>query len=227
MGEPTSEAELTARAAAIAGLTLAELAARLGWPAWDDQEAGGTRRKGRVGQLVEQALGAASGSSRGPDLPGLGVEIKTLPVGRDGVPRETTFVCTVPLGELSRTAFEDSVLARRLARVLFVPIEAERDLAFGARRVGSAFLWSPSAGQLAQLQADWEAVAQLVAAGEVATLDARLGEVLQVRPKAAHARVRRVIASEDGTLSWEQPRGFYLRRTFTTAIVREALALGP
>ena len=224
-GEPTSEAELIARANAIAGLTLAELAAQLGWPAWDDQQAGGTRRKGRVGQLVEQALGAVAGSSRGPDLPGLGVEIKTLPVGRDGVPRETTFVCTVPLGELAHTDFEASVLARRLARVLFVPIESEPTLAFGARRVGSAFLWSPTPGQIAQLRADWEAVAQRVAAGELATLDARLGEVLQVRPKAANASVRRVIASEDGTLSWEQPRGFYLRRAFTTAIVREALGL--
>jgi DNA mismatch repair protein MutH len=224
LGEPTSEAELIARASAIAGLTLAELAAQLGWPAWDDLELGGTRRKGRVGQLVEQALGAASGSSRGPDLPTLGVEIKTLPLGRDGVPRETTFVCTVPLGDLERTDFEDSVLAMRLARVLFVPIETEPGVAFGARRVGSAFLWSPSADQLAQLRADWEAVAQLVAAGDIDSLDARLGEVLQVRPKAANSTVRRVLASEDGTLSWASPRGFYLRRTFTTAIVREAYA---
>lgn len=226
MGEPTSEADLIARASAIAGLTLAELAARLGWPAWDDLELGGTRRKGRVGQLVEQALGAASGSSRGPDLPALGVEIKTLPLGRDGVPRETTFVCSVPLGELERTSFEDSVLAKRLARVLFVPIETEPDIAFGARRVGSAFLWSPSAPQLAQLRADWETVAQLVAAGEIDSLDARLGQLLQVRPKAADSSVRRLLASEDGTLSWASPRGFYLRRAFTASLVREAYAHG-
>lgn len=224
-GEPTSEAELSARAQGIAGLTLGELATRLGWAAWDDREQGGRRRKGRVGQLVEQALGAVSGSSRGPDLPGLGVEIKTLPVGRDGVPRETTFVCTVPLGELERTDFEASVLALRLARVLFVPIESDPDVAFASRRIGSAFLWSPSVAQRELLRADWEAVAQRVAAGEVASLTARLGEVLQVRPKAAHSGVRRVIASEDGTLSWEQPRGFYLRRMFTAAILRDALKL--
>ena len=74
--------------------------------------------------------------------------------------------------------------------------------------MGSAFLWSPSADQLAQLRADWEAVAQLVAAGDIDSLDARLGEVLQVRPKAANSTVRRVLASEDGTLSWASPRGF-------------------
>lgn len=227
MGEPASEAALVARATAIAGLSLGELAARLGWPAWDDEAAGGTRRKGRVGQLVEEALGAAGGSSREPDLPTLGIEIKTLPVGRDGVPRETTFVCTVPLNELASTSFEDGVLARRLARVLFVPVESEPGLAFAQRRIGAAFLWSPSPVQQALLRDDWEAIARVVAAGDIHRLDARLGVALQTRPKAAHGGVRRIVVSEDGELTWAQPRGFYLRRSFTAELVREAYGPPP
>jgi DNA mismatch repair protein MutH len=222
LGEPTSEAELIARAGSIAGLSLAELAERVGWGAWDDAADGSTRRKGRVGQLVEQALGAPGGSSREPDLPTLGIEIKTLPLGRDGVPRETTFVCTVPLNELASTPFEESVLFGRLARVLFVPIETEPGVAFAERRVGGAFLWSPTPEQRAQLRQDWETIAGVVAAGDIHHLDARLGVVLQTRPKAAHGGVRRIVVSEDGDLTWAQPRGFYLRRQFTQALVQAA-----
>lgn len=222
LGEPTSEAELTARATAIAGLSLGELAERLGWSAWDGAAGGGTHRKGRVGQLVEQALGAPGGSSREPDLPTLGVEIKTLPVGRDGMPRETTFVCTVPLNELADTPFERSVLYGRLRRVLFVPVETEPGVPFGDRRVGAAFLWSPTEAQWAQLREDWELIARVVAQGGIHELDARVGAVLQVRPKAAHGGVRRIVVSEEGELTWAQPRGFYLRRRFTHAVVREA-----
>ena len=238
LGEPTDEAELIRRARALAGLTLPELERLAHGPAslCEASSASGAisseaserpisslRRKGRVGQLVERALGAPGGSSRGPDLPTLGVELKTIPLNRQGVPQETTFVCTVPLSELPYTDFEQSVLRQRLARVLFVPIESEPGLPYEQRRVGQALLWSPSPAELALLRQDWERVARLVTAGEVESITGHLGEVLQVRPKAANASVHRVLETEDGQVQWVRPRGFYLRRTFTAAIVRAGL----
>src|SRR5688572_21815869 len=90
---PASVPELEARAAALRGRSLAELAAELEAPVPLDLR----RAKGWQGQIVEAALGAAGGSRPEPDFAALGVELKTIPVGRDGAPRESTFVCTAPV----------------------------------------------------------------------------------------------------------------------------------
>ena len=73
---PSSEDELRERAAWLAGRSIGELAAALGVPA----PPLGVRGKGKVGGLIERALGASSGSAARPDFPALGVELKTIPV---------------------------------------------------------------------------------------------------------------------------------------------------
>ena len=74
------------------------------------------------------------------------------------------------------------------------------------------------ARERALLEADWALVATRIAAGDGATLDAYAGEVLQVRPKGRRAAERRIITDEHGP-HWWQPRGLYLRTTFTFAVL--------
>ena len=61
---PRDEAELLARAHAIRGSEVEWLAAQWGaGGAWSKPQASGVRTKGKVGELVERALGAHSGSA--------------------------------------------------------------------------------------------------------------------------------------------------------------------
>ena len=77
---PTSERELMARANSIAGLSLAELALQNAWQIPTSLR----RAKGWVGALLEAELGASAGSAPEPDFQAIGIELKTIPVRRDG-----------------------------------------------------------------------------------------------------------------------------------------------
>ncbi|MEQ8233417.1 MAG: DNA mismatch repair endonuclease MutH [Gammaproteobacteria bacterium] len=212
---PRSEAELAARAHALAGVTLGELAASLGVRLPVDLRG----HKGFVGELVEAALGADAGSRPVPDFEALGVELKTVPLGANQRPRESTHVCTVSLGELLGQQWADSSVRRKLARVLWVPVEATPSLPLAARRIGAARLWSPTVEDERMLAADWEEHMELLATGRFDAIDGRLGSCLQLRPKAANGAARVAASDADGQPAATLPRGFYLRATFTARIL--------
>jgi len=177
------------------------------------------RHKGWVGQLFERLLGADASSRDEPDFTALGVELKSLPVTEDGRPVESTFVCTVPLGELEAVPWETSRVRRKLARVLWVPFEGDPAIAVPMRRVGAPFLWSPSSLEEMALRDDWEELGGIIGAGGVESLSARVGRYLQVRPKAANARSRRRAIDDEGLILSTLPKGFYLRTRFTAAVL--------
>ncbi|MFN4289727.1 MAG: DNA mismatch repair endonuclease MutH [Permianibacter sp.] len=216
---PTSATELLARARTLAGLPLADIAARFDLNVPADLR----RDKGWLGQLIERALGAESGSLAQPDFPHLGIELKTLPFGSDGLPAESTWVCTAHLlpGELP--PWPHSLVRAKLAHVLWLPVEDRDELPLRERRIGSAFLWQPDAATEAQLQRDYEEIAEKIQLGEVESISAHHGEYLQLRPKAANASILTDAIGPDGTLIKTLPRGFYLRRRFTTRILQTNL----
>jgi DNA mismatch repair protein MutH len=220
--DPDTRAELLARARLLSGQTLGAVAERLGLPVPADLR----RHKGFAGQLVERALGASSASRAGPDFPELGVELKTLPVNDAGQPLESTFVCTLPLARVGDLEWDASPVQRKLASVLWVPIQGQRELAPGTRLIGEPLLWSPTPEQEADLRFDWEELSGLIGRGRIDEIRGHLGRCLQVRPKAAHGRVRRgAYRPGEGRID-ELPRGFYLRATFTARIVSEHYAIG-
>lgn len=213
---PRTEHELLARAEVLAGLRLRDVADQHKVTVPRDLR----RAKGWFGTLLETTLGASAGARSEPDFVFLGVELKTLPVGRDGRPKETTYVCTVPLLEHSGLKWESSCVRRKLERVLWIPFEGERGIPVEERRLGFPLLWSPSVDEERLLRADWEELMEMVSLGRVDTLTAHHGTCLQVRPKAANARARRLGVGATGASVPTLPRGFYLRTTFTESILR-------
>jgi DNA mismatch repair protein MutH len=209
---PDTLAELAQRARALEGMSLAELARR------HEGDASGplVRRKGKAGQLVERALGANAGSRAEPDFMGLGVELKTIPVERDGKPRESTFVCSFSVADAEHAEWASSAVRAKLAHVLFVP------LVIGATEVtlGRACFWRPDDEQEAILRADFDDLMGMIALGQIELLTARLGRWLQVRPKAAHGAVRTRAYGAEGEPLATIPRGFYLRARVTGALLR-------
>jgi DNA mismatch repair protein MutH len=218
---PRSEDELLARATEMAGEPLAALAQGQGVSVPNESR----RAKGWAGQLIEAYLGATAGSRSEPDFQLIGVELKSIPVSVQGEPRESTYVCTVPLiGEAARD-WRESNVHRKLARVLWVPVISDADTAPGDRVLGWPLLWSPSAEEEAALEADWQELMDMVCLGELEHISAHHGTCLQIRPKAADSRARRWGIGESGEHVRTLPRGFYLRPSFTRAILEKHYAL--
>ncbi|AZG35255.1 MAG: DNA mismatch repair endonuclease MutH [Shewanella psychromarinicola] len=217
---PLNLSELMERAHNMAGIRLADIAAdnRILVPV--DLR----RDKGWVGQLIESELGALAGSKPEQDFLHLGVELKTIPIGHKGKPLETTYVTVAPLTNIQGMTWENSVVYHKLQRVLWIPVEGERSIPVGDRRIGTPILWQPNTKQAKQLQQDWEEIMELIALGQVDKITARQGEVLQLRPKAANSQILTESIAEDGSIQLSNPRGFYLKIDFTQQILTNAFS---
>ncbi|WP_434952690.1 DNA mismatch repair endonuclease MutH [Shewanella sp. HL-SH4] len=215
---PQSLTELMQRAQEMAGVSLADIALENGINVPQDLK----RDKGWVGQLIEMELGALAGSKPEPDFIHLGVELKTIPIDHKGKPLETTYVTVAPLTDIHGLTWEQSVVFHKLQSVLWVPIEGERHIPVGQRRVGTPLLWSPSTSEMALLKQDWEEIMEKIALGQVEKITARHGEVLQLRPKAANSQTLTESIGPDGAIQLSNPRGFYLKISFTQQILENA-----
>jgi len=211
---PNTEAELLERAESLCGLTAGNLARRLGVHLPSDS----TRAKGKVGELVERALGASAGNQDQPDFPALGVELKTIPMDALGRVRESTFVCAIDLDTVEQEEWEDSRVLRKLRRVLWIPVAAAPGADPASRRLGKAQIWSPTTEQEEILRGDWLLLMGEIAVGGGEQVSAHLGQALQVRPKAANATVRVELTTSRG-ITTTRPCGFYLRARFTAALL--------
>lgn len=211
---PTSDDELLSRCQSIEGLTLGQLASKLGLSVPLDP----LKRKGWFGQAVELALGASAGSRALPDFFKLGIELKTLPINTLGASAESTFVTTIPLLTIHKQTWETSTCHHKLKRVLWLPFEASTTITFVHRRIGRAILWSPTTEQEAILAEDWNMLTLMIATGRLADIDASIGQWLQIRPKGASSRSLCFGFDDRGNKVLTLPRGFYLRSMFTTMI---------
>ncbi|MNH08646.1 DNA mismatch repair protein MutH [compost metagenome] len=218
---PENEQQLLARAQALAGFNLGELAARAQVSIPKDLK----RDKGWVGMLLELYLGAMAGSKPEQDFPELGIELKTIPVDATGNPLETTFVCVAPLTGNSGVTWESSHVRHKLERVLWIPVEGERQIPLAQRRVGSPLLWQPNQEETEMLRRDWEELMDLIVLGQVERITARHGEVLQLRPKAANNKALTEATGEQGQPILTLPRGFYLKKNFTRALLARHFTL--
>lgn len=212
---PSSETELLTQAQRLAGYSLGDLAAMAGLPIPVDLK----RDKGWIGMLLELWLGASAGSKPEQDFAALGVELKTIPIDRQGKPLETTFVCVAPLTGNTGVTWETSHVRHKLKRVLWVPVEGERQIPLAERRVGAPLLWSPDEDEEQQLRLDWEELMDMIVLGQVERITARHGEVLQLRPKAANSKALTEAIGAHGEPILTLPRGFYLKKNFTSTLL--------
>lgn len=213
---PASVDELVTRAQKLSGRTLEELATAAGVPTPTSLN----RSKGWVGQLLEWHLGASAGSKPEQDFPELGVELKTLPITADGKPVESTFVCIAPLTGIAGMQWAASNVCNKLSCVLWVPVEASPTIPLAKRRIATPFLWSPSNEQAKLLRQDWEELMEMIALGEIESVTAHHGEVLQLRPKAANGSALTPAIGRNGQIIQTRPRGFYLRSHFTHSLLK-------
>ena len=216
---PQTLEQLLSQAQSIAGLTFGELADELHIPVPPDLK----RDKGWVGMLLETALGATAGSKAEQDFSHLGIELKTLPINAEGYPLETTFVSLAPLVQNSGVKWENSHVRHKLSCVLWMPIEGSRHIPLRERHIGAPILWKPTAEQERQLKQDWEELMDLIVLGKLEQITARIGEVMQLRPKGANSRAVTKGIGKNGEIIDTLPLGFYLRKEFTAQILNAFL----
>lgn len=216
---PQTLEQLLSQSQSIAGLTFGELADELHIPVPPDLK----RDKGWVGMLLERALGATAGSKAEQDFSHLGVELKTLPINAEGYPLETTFVSLAPLVQNSGVKWENSHVRHKLSCVLWMPIEGSRHIPLRERHIGAPILWKPTAEQERQLKQDWEELMDLIVLGKLDQITARIGEVMQLRPKGANSRSITKGIGRNGEVIETLPLGFYLRKAFTAGILNDFL----
>ncbi len=212
-----SPEQLLVKAQSLAGFTLGELAQQ--YEALVPKNL--LREKGWVGQFLEYLLGAESASLAQPDFPSIGVEMKTLPIDATGKPLESTYVSVVPLINLHQVQWQGSVVQQKLAHVLWIPIIAEKHIPIKERTLAMPFLWQPTTSEIQTLRSDFEETIETISMGRVDTIDARFGEILQVRPKAANNKALTECMGPDGELIMTLPRGFYIRPQFTKRILKQ------
>lgn len=213
---PQSEQALLARAQSIAGLTFGELAEELHICVPPDLK----RDKGWVGMLLETALGATAGSKAEQDFCHLRIELKTLPIDEKGYPLETTFVSLAPLLQTLGVSWQTSHVRYKLAKVLWIPVEGSRHIPLAERHIGQPILWQPSPTEEQQLKQDWEELMDYIVLGKLDQITARIGEVLQLRPKGANSRALTKGIDANGQIIDTLPLGFYLRKEFTARILQ-------
>ena len=216
---PETEQQLIKHAQSLAGFTLGELAEQAGIVVPENLN----REKGWIGLLLEKILGASAGSRPLPDFPDLGIELKTLPINREGKPLETTFVCVAPLKGITGMTWEKCHLKNKLAKVLWVPVISERDIPIHERIVCTPFLWQPNQQEEQLLAQDWQELTDMIALGRVEKINAKFGQVLQLRPKAANSSVKTQAFDSQGRPFQTLPRGFYLKIPFTQMLLNNHL----
>jgi len=171
------------------------------------------------GSLVERALGASAGSRAVLTSPSF--DRAEDAAGRShGRAVESTFVCTIPLTEIGQVEWADSRVKRKLTTVLWVPVEGEREIPVGQRRMGRRCC-TPHRRRRSAAARDWEELAGFLAVG-TSSLDRPRGAFCD-QAEAAHSRARRVGFDADGRRLRRCPRAS-TAPSFTRALLQRHFA---
>lgn len=214
--------ELDRHAATLAGATAQELAAAVGQEAYNaSPKAPG---KTGVGHLVEWYFGKPPNPSDEPDIPELGIEIKSIPLevrGRgkkDLGPKEPTSLTMIDFRKLAAEDWPASSVHRKLAHILWVPYIHDFDDK-RAHRFLAPFRWRPDPEDLPQMERDYGIVREVVLAGRAETLSETLSVVLAARRKGVSDGTRKQPFSAVPAPS----RAWALKTSYTSTLLRRQM----
>ena len=83
--------------------------------------------------------------------------------------------------------------------MLFVVVIAQRDMDYQDRTVAGYFFYTPSKEDLEQIKRDYDELYELVKTGQVETINARIGHIIQMRPKGADGKACKDLYDKDNT----------------------------
>ncbi|PPI88449.1 DNA mismatch repair endonuclease MutH [Candidatus Pantoea edessiphila] len=215
LNKPKNKITLFARAQALAGFTIGNLAANAGLEIPYNLK----KDKGWIGRLIELYLGVDSKNKAEQDFAHLGIELKTIPIDSYGNPIEDTFVCSVPLINNIGITWETSNIQNKLSSILWIPIEGKKNIPLKMRRIATSLLWSPNITENTILRNDWEEIIEMIVLGKIDKIASYHGTFLKIKIKAANNKILTKAISDKGKIILTLPRGFYLKKSFTKIII--------
>jgi DNA mismatch repair protein MutH len=215
--------ELSHRLDQIVGVPFAELGEFYHHP-WSGSAA---HNKGWAGRLVDRMVGGDVSNAPEPDISSLGIEVKSIPIGKGARVLEPTKVTMLNYSDLFDTSWPDSTVYHKLRAVLFVPVVKFNPTRPDEWYIRRPFLWLPSKSTLDQLKADYDSVREVVTSRDFDRISSARppkgqGDHLHPKPSAANASVRAKYVI-DGTEYRLLPRAWMLRESFTQPIVTQSL----
>lgn len=196
-------AEALRRIKLLSGKDLRPLAGQYGVTVWKN----GHKNKGWAGQVIEQYLGLSQNSLQAPDFGSW--ELKVVPLTRaaDGTVRvkESMAITMIEAAEVVADRFEDSHLYDKLRSMIVVAriFENVEDTASILHSVAEFDLDNPSIRK--QVEADYEAIREIIKTKGLAALTGDTGKYVQARTKGRG----------HGSIS----RAFYARALFVAYIL--------
>ncbi|WP_236260982.1 DNA mismatch repair endonuclease MutH [Pantoea sp. SoEX] len=212
---PKNEFTLLSRAQALAGFTIGNLARNADLLVPSDLKI----NKGWIGRLIEIYLGVISYNKSEQDFIDLGIELKTIPIDSLGNPTENTFICTASLIKNKNTTWRTSNIKNRLSKILWIPIEGDKNIPLKIRRIGRPFLWSPSIKEDMMLRKDWEEIMNLIIFGKINHINKYTGLLLQLGAKTLNSKLLNKDIENKDMIILTLPRKFYLKKFFTKIII--------
>lgn len=217
---PKDKATLIDRLDLIVGRSIGQLATLAQVPIPNSNISG----KGFCGQIIELFLGANAHNLSEPDFIDLQIELKTIPVNTDLKPQETTFICSADINPTRYIPFENSPLYHKIKHILFVLLLAPKGMDLKERRILGYFFYQPPQAELEKIATDYNEFCELIFSSQARNINGSLGNIIQMRPKAANSNTFTKIRDGQGNTTYASPKGYYFRSSYTTKLIQNFLA---
>lgn len=162
--------------------------------------------KAVVGHIYERAFGIPRNSTPGPDFPGAGIELKSVPIlVVNGEPRakERISISMIDFATLLDQSWESAGVRKKLDRMLMIFYAWEPLQPIARFKTLAAGIWTPDDSTLQTIRADWERVRDLVVAGRRAEVSESLSAILGAATKGAgHGSVSRAWSLKQPFVTW-------------------------
>jgi DNA mismatch repair endonuclease MutH len=142
--------------------------------------------KAIVGHIYERAFGIPRNSTAGPDFPGAGIELKSVPVFVvNGEPRakERISISMIDFPALVGQSWDAASVRKKLDRMLMIFYGWEPLQPIARFRTLAAGIWTPDQSTLKTIRADWERIRDLVACGNRDQVSESLSTILGAATK--------------------------------------------
>ena len=142
--------------------------------------------KGLVGRVYEAFFGIPRNSIAGPDFPGAGIELKSVPilrVGSEARAKERVSLGMIDWKSLPAETWESAHARRKLEHLMLIFYEWSPLRPLGYFKTLEAALWKPDANTLAVIEQDWRVIQQLEIEGRRAEVSESLTQSLGAATK--------------------------------------------
>lgn len=183
--------------------------------------------KGTSGLIVENLLGIRNNNRDEADIPGIGCEIKILPLQRnrngDIKAKEPTAIQMINYMEVSQETWETAKLRNKINLTFWVAYLAKKDgvaLNQNDYVIVDYFLDHPTDVQNGVFRQDWEEIRRYIVEGRADRLSCSMGVYLEPKTKGANNRDKTQAPDGQGGTLMARRRAFYYKKHYTnTAII--------